>query len=279
MILLVNDDGIDAPGLRALYAALRSICGRPVLAVAPSHERSGQSHAITIDRALTATARMSGDFFGFAIDGTPVDCVKLAIARLCPTPPELVVSGINDGPNVGRSIFYSGTLGAAMEAAIAGLPALAASRARGADEVVDPAGARLNDPRFPAESRFADGAALTADLARKLLAAAPRPGRVVSLNIPAGPATGWRPLRLARHALGGFVETYAPQSTGDGRTQWVLDGAWSTTASSAAEADDAALLSAGHPVVTTLRPDVNDDAGLATLAPALGKAHRAEDPR
>jgi 5'-nucleotidase len=248
MILLVNDDGIDAPGLRTLYAALRAATGHAVLACAPSAERSGQSQAITLHRDLAVSDRLDDGFFGFAIDGTPADCVKLALDQLAPEPPALVVSGINDGPNAGRSIFYSGTLGAAQEAAIAGHAVLAISRVRG------PGG-------------FADAADLAARIAVRLLAGAGQPGRVVNLNVPATPASAWQPLRLARHGLGGFRESYRPA----GRGSWALQGDWETQASSAEDADDAALLTAGHPVISVLRPDVNDTDARAALA-AMGVA-------
>jgi 5'-nucleotidase len=243
MILLVNDDGIDAPGLRALYAALRTAGLGPVLAVAPAQERSGQSHAITIGRPLRVEARHEPGFFGFAIDGTPADCVKVALEGLCARTPDLVVSGVNDGPNAGRSIFYSGTLGAAMEAVVLGRPALAVSRARG-------------------EGGFAPAAAAAAGWAGRLLGA--RTGAVlVNLNLPAGPAGDWREMRICRHGLGGFREGYVAARDRDGRPGWLLNGTWHP----GPVGEDAALLSAGHPTVTMLRPDLNgDQEALAALA-------------
>ncbi len=236
MILLVNDDGIDAPGLRALYAALRRVCKRPVLAVAPAHERSGQSHAITLDRGLAVMARHEPDFFGFAIDGTPTDCTKLALSTLMPEAPELVVSGVNDGPNVGRSIFYSGTLGAAMEAAVEGHAALAVSRVRG-------------------EGGFADAADCAAQWAARMLGRTEFRRQVVSLNVPATPAAQWRETKLAAHGHAGFHETYRPLRDAKDRVVWKLHGRW--TAKAGTDQGDASLLTAGHPVLTLLRPDFN----------------------
>ncbi|MFM2090281.1 MAG: 5/3-nucleotidase SurE [Planctomycetota bacterium] len=245
MILLVNDDGVDAPGLRALYAALRTAGLGPVLAVAPAQERSGQSHAITIGRPLRVEPRHEAGFFAFAVDGTPADCVKVALDGLCPRPPDLVVSGVNDGPNAGRSIFYSGTLGAAMEAVVLGRTALAVSRARG-------------------EGGFAPAAAAAAGWAARLLAARPGP-LLVNLNLPAGPASAWREPRLCRHGLGGFREGYIAARDRDGRPGWLLNGTWEPGAADL----DAALLSQGHPTATLLRPDLNgDQAILAGLAEA-----------
>ncbi len=238
MILLVNDDGIDAPGLRALYASLRTILKQPVLAVAPGQERSGQGHAITLDSPLTAHARLHDGFFGFAVDGTPADCTKLALASLCPQPPALVVSGVNDGPNVGRSILYSGTLGAALEAAVLGLPALAVSRARG-------------------EGSFADAADLAATIAARMLGDDHWRGRVVNLNCPATPADAWKEPRVALHGQAGFIETYRPVRDAQERLGWRIHGEWAARPD---ETDrDATLLSAGHPTITVLVPDLNDE--------------------
>lgn len=238
MILLVNDDGIDAPGLRALYRALRATTGEPVLTVAPTAQRSGASHAITLDRSLAAEFRLQDGFAGFALDGTPADCAKLAIDAICPHPPRLVVSGINDGPNAGRSILYSGTVGAAMEAAVAGLPALAVSRMQGC-------------------AGHDDGAAFAATWAKRLLEHGGFPGRVVNLNLPATPASTWGSLRVTGHALGGFHEWYRPVAGREGASTWRLEGDWRNGDDGA----DAALLGAGHPVMSLLVPDLNDDQG------------------
>ncbi len=233
MILLLNDDGIASPGLRSLYRALRQHTRQAVLTVAPANERSGMSHAITIDRSLTAAARHEPGFFGFAVDGTPTDCAKLALDRLCNEPPRLVVSGINDGPNAGRSVFYSGTLGAAMEAAVAGHVGFAVSRRRGW---------ATQDDAAEFAARWAARLLHTPDLA----------GCVVNLNLPATAASTWLAPRVAKHGLGGFHERYRPVREG-GRTVWALHGAWVDTGSD----DDVGLLSAGHPVFSLFRPDFN----------------------
>jgi len=248
VILLVNDDGIDAPGLRSLYRALRAMTNEPVLAVAPAHERSGQGHAITLDRALTVTPRISEGFFGFAVDGTPADCTKIGIDVICPEPPRLVVSGINDGPNVGRSLLYSGTLGAAMEAAVLGFSALAVSRAKG-------------------EGSFDDAATFAASLTRRLLGDHRYQGKVVNCNLPATPAATWHEPHVALHGQAGFVETYRPLRDQSNRVGWRIQGEWQTRGD---EPDrDATFLDLGHPTVTMLTPDLNDDQALARelLAP------------
>lgn len=244
MILLVNDDGIDAPAFRALYRALRRVVGEPVLAVAPTVERSGMSHAISIDRPLSVSARVEPGFAGFAIDGTPTDCTKLALDRLCHEPPRLVVSGINRGPNVGRSIFYSGTVGAAMEAAVLGLSALAVSRQVEATSVDD-------------------GAEFVAQWAKTLLGRKEFAGKVVNLNLPASNSSTWREAVVRAHGHAGFREGYrqvrepsgsnAGNGTSTTGTTWRLHGDWVPGTA----ADDATALTAGHPVLTVLRPDLN----------------------
>ncbi len=122
LILVTNDDGIHAPGLAALsdFVAARA----DVLTVAPAGERSATSHAITLRRPVTGQC-LAAD--RWAIDGTPADCVYLGLVHLAERRPALVVSGINPGPNLGFDSLYSGTVAAAVEAAIHGVPALAFS--------------------------------------------------------------------------------------------------------------------------------------------------------
>jgi 5'-nucleotidase len=121
-ILLTNDDGIFAPGLRAAAESLREV-GR-VSVVAPSSERSATAQSITLRQPVTCE-RVAED--EWAIDGTPTDAVILALNKLLPERPDVVVSGINRGGNMGENVYYSGTVGAAMEAAVSRLPAIAIS--------------------------------------------------------------------------------------------------------------------------------------------------------
>ncbi|MBW2086575.1 MAG: 5'/3'-nucleotidase SurE [Deltaproteobacteria bacterium] len=125
-ILLTNDDGIHAPGLRALFQSL-SLEHR-VFIVAPESEQSAVGHAITLtDPIKVKEIYNETRFYGYAISGTPADCVKVALADLLEIKPDAVISGINLGANVGINILYSGTVSAATEAAMLGLPALAVS--------------------------------------------------------------------------------------------------------------------------------------------------------
>lgn len=123
-ILLTNDDGIEAAGLHAIYDAIKDL--GDVHVVAPLRVQSATSHAITLHRAMAVTPYACEKFKGFAVDGRPADCVKLALAELI-GPVDLVISGINHGANVGINVHYSGTVGAAREAAFQGTPAIALS--------------------------------------------------------------------------------------------------------------------------------------------------------
>lgn len=123
-ILVTNDDGIHAPGIAALAEKLQEL--GDVTVVAPAREVSGISHALTISAPLRYERV---EEHAFSVDGTPADCVNLAVANLLPQPPELVVSGINRGANLGDDVTYSGTVAGAMEGAILGIPSFAVSLA------------------------------------------------------------------------------------------------------------------------------------------------------
>ena len=125
-ILLTNDDGIYAPGLAAMGRALRTL--GEVSVVAPATEQSGVGHGITFLTPLMANHVFDGEReLGWAVEGSPADCVKLGLAKLIPERPDLVVSGINGGLNIGVNVLYSGTVAAATEAALHDLPSIAVS--------------------------------------------------------------------------------------------------------------------------------------------------------
>jgi 5'/3'-nucleotidase SurE len=131
-ILLTNDDGIFAPGLAAIYKQLIHL--GEVLVVAPADSQSGASHAVTFFEPLAcAKADIDGLFSGFAVYGSPADCVKLGVIQLHKDPIDLVVAGINNGANVGINVYYSGTVAAAMEGAFLSIPAVALSLAAEAE--------------------------------------------------------------------------------------------------------------------------------------------------
>ena len=175
-ILLTNDDGIYAPGLAAMRKALARL--GDVSVVAPATEQSGVGHSITFLTPLMANRAFDGDTkLGWAVEGSPADCVKLALAELCSENgeawrPDLVVSGINRGLNTGVNVLYSGTVGAATEAAINDLPAIAISL------------------EYEEQPRFDVAATMAADLIEQMLEnGAWKNHRLYNLNIPTS-ATG-----------------------------------------------------------------------------------------
>jgi 5'-nucleotidase len=125
-ILLANDDGIQAVGLRALYHALVE-AGHEVHVVAPVTEQSAVGHAVTLSMPVRVKEFREDGFYGRGVYGTPVDCVKLGLSTLLDEKPDLVLSGINAGANVGVDILYSGTVSAATEGALMEIPSMAVS--------------------------------------------------------------------------------------------------------------------------------------------------------
>lgn len=135
-IVLTNDDGIDAPGLVAMSHAFAREYGERVWVVAPAGEQSAVGHGITLRRPLEVCVSRETHpacVRAYSVSGTPADCIKLAVQQLVGTP-AIVCSGINNGVNLGTDVFYSGTVSAAIEAAILGLPALAVSRERDGED-------------------------------------------------------------------------------------------------------------------------------------------------
>ena len=123
-ILVSNDDGYQAPGLLCLAAALRELA--EIVVVAPDRDRSGASNSLSLKNPLYVTRHENGFY---SIEGTPTDCVHVAITGLLEQEPDMVISGINNGPNLGDDVIYSGTVAAAMEGRFLGLPAIAISQA------------------------------------------------------------------------------------------------------------------------------------------------------
>src|SRR4029079_18994162 len=130
-ILVTNDDGILAPGLALLAEVCREVGN--VTVIAPDREQSGTSHSLTLHRPLRPTRRADG---AWQIDGTPTDCVMLALQALMPDRPDFVFSGVNHGPNMGEDVLYSGTVAVAMEAVTLGVPGIAFSFASRNDDLI-----------------------------------------------------------------------------------------------------------------------------------------------
>lgn len=189
-LLLTNDDGIEAEGLHALRDALLRIPGVELTVIAPDGNRSATGRAITTRRPLvTREVTFDDGGAGWAIDGTPVDCVRLAWHKLAGERPDLIVAGINHGANLGDDITYSGTVGAALEARHLGLPGLAVS------QIARDAGLGFTD-----EGGY--DFRPVAEFAARLVAAGPGvglvPGTVLNLNAPARPQGGVRVTKLGR---------------------------------------------------------------------------------
>jgi 5'-nucleotidase len=164
-ILLCNDDGIYAPGLRAMEQELAKIGN--VTVIAPATEQSGVGHSITFLSPLVCKEVYDGDRKrGWAVDGSPADCVKLGVAELCPERPDLVVSGINGGLNAGINVLYSGTVAAAIEGSFFGITSVAVSL------------------EFDEHAPFDDAAKIAADVIRKILERPHDQSQLYNLNIP-----------------------------------------------------------------------------------------------
>lgn len=174
-ILLSNDDGYLSPGIRSLFEALKP--AHDVIIVAPERDRSGASNSLTLDRPLRATA-VAEDIY--RVDGTPTDCVHLAITGLLEQEPDMVISGINAGPNLGDDVLYSGTVAAAMEGRFLGLSAIAVSSGSFTPNHLDSA------------------TEITVNLVEKLVTD-PLPGNIIlNLNIPDLPRAEMGKLSVTR---------------------------------------------------------------------------------
>jgi len=188
--LLTNDDGIYAKGLSTLYQELAK--DADCLIVAPEIEQSAVGHAITIFRPLMVRpARKDGHFLGYAVAGTPADCVKIGIRELSDQPVDLVVSGINRGANVGINVIYSGTVSAATEGAIMGVPSMAVS---------------LDSYRSDAD--FTVAAKFARKMAAFLLKDHPFKTVPLNINVPAIPEDQIKGVAVARQGRARLVENY-----------------------------------------------------------------------
>lgn len=191
-ILLTNDDGIRAPGIFAMWRELTALGNIHV--IAPETVQSASGHGVTLSTPLiTNKVVMDHGYEGIAVDGRPADCVKLAMNQLLPQKPDLVVSGMNEGANVGINIIYSGTVAAAIEGAFLGCPSIAVSL-------------HLRDDVPTDFRRAARLARHTIDL---ILKAGLLPGQVVSINLPALRANEQPSgVRLARQCTRPWIDSY-----------------------------------------------------------------------
>lgn len=178
-VLVTNDDGIDSPGLHAMVAACTAHAR--VIVVAPASDQSGVSRSITLGRMLEVEERdVPGAEAALAIGGTPTDCVRMAVLGLAGLRPDMVVSGANRGLNVGDDVAYSGTVSAAFDAAMNGMPAIAVSQQSRAREMGYP---RSTDFAYDVAAQFVEGL-----VPRVLAAVGSLPaGLVVNVNVPGVP--------------------------------------------------------------------------------------------
>jgi 5'-nucleotidase len=177
IVLVTNDDGYDAPGLAVLADIARDLFGPEVYVVAPDVERSGSGHSITLRQRVSVSRRAER---GWALGGTPADCVRVGVNALLPAPPQLVLSGVNRGFNLGTDVYYSGTVSAAIEACMGGLPAVAVSAEDPGDR---------QTPREPVE-------AFLPDILRAVVAHGLPRRTLLNVNIPRRPPRGLRVTRL-----------------------------------------------------------------------------------
>lgn len=240
-VLLTNDDGIEAPGLRALADAMREVAD--VTIVAPDSERSATGHSISIHKDLYLEPREeNGELWGWGLAGTPADCVKVAHLMLCRERPiDVVVSGINAGQNVGVNIIYSGTVGAAREATLCGLPGIAVSQ-------------YYRDPEVLPYETAARVAVEALDLVRRN---GLPPGVMLNVNVPPVPYAELRGWAVARMSQAGYIDFFQQIPAVNGRPgsfRNVGDG-WSFSAQDADDWDDLAL-EANQVTLTPLTVDL-----------------------
>ncbi|MEW6668223.1 MAG: 5'/3'-nucleotidase SurE [Thermodesulfobacteriota bacterium] len=204
-ILLTNDDGIYAQGLMALYRELRA--DFEVTVVAPESEMSAVGHAITLTSPLRVRAvRRNGDFFGFGVTGTPADCVKIAVQELMESAPDMILSGINLGANVGVNVLYSGTVSAATEGAFLGIRSAAMSL----------------DTREGPDFRFA--ARFSREIIRFIMQAGLRERTALNVNIPALPIDQIAGVKITRQGVGRFKERFDKRTDPRGNIYYWLSG-------------------------------------------------------
>jgi 5'-nucleotidase len=237
-ILVTNDDGVRSTGIHALAAALRSI--GDVVIVAPHTEASAIGHALTLRRPLRM--EQVGDRV-YEVDGTPTDCVNIAITKLFDPLPDLIVSGINKGLNLGDDVTYSGTVAGAMEGALLGVPSIAVSleRTRG-------------------EYDFAPSAAAAASVAAFVLRQGPPPPTFLNINVPTGRPKGFRlTVQAKRNHVTMVDERCDPRGN---PYYWIEEGQndWEPH-----DRSDYQAVRDGYVSVTPLQPDLTDYSAVESL--------------
>lgn len=247
-ILLTNDDGVRAPGILAAAQALQAI--GEVTIVAPAVNQSAKGHSITIEDPIYVDAvTLAGDLPATSVAGTPATCVKVALGALLTRKPDLVVSGINRGWNLGSVTYVSGTVGAAREAALAGIPAIAASLAS-------------------EESNYAPAAEIVRQVVQMARKAGFERGVFLNVNVPAGSANAIKGIQLTRQSALTGVERFEEQRSPRGRKYfWSV---WNEPTGDA-EGTDVWALEHGYAAVTPLRATEFDAAAYEAFRKVIPK--------
>ena len=210
LILVSNDDGITAPGIRALIEVVKEF--GDVVVVAPDGPQSGMGHAITLNSTLRCDQvhiDKSGDIKEYACSGTPVDCVKLAVSAILDRKPDLCVSGINHGSNSSINVIYSGTMSAAVEGALEGIPSI---------------GFSLLDHDFDAD--FSVAKTVVRKLVKKILEEGMPKGTCLNVNIPKLEIKDLNGYKVCRQADANWVEEFDERKDPMGRTYYWLTGSF-----------------------------------------------------
>ena len=232
LILLTNDDGIHAPGLAAMERELHEL--GEVCVVAPASEQSGVSHSITYLTPLIVKKIFDGDSerrWRWAVEGSPADCVKIAVAELCPQWPDLIVSGLNSGQNAGINVLYSGTVAAAIEGAFFGITSVAVSL------------------EFDEHAPFDKAARLARGIIQQILEQKETEARLYNMNIPIAALDGAPEVRVVPMDVTRYGDEYEKRTDPWGRHYY-----WATgrpPASAGAETD-LSTLAHGHVSLTPL---------------------------
>ncbi|MDQ3850717.1 MAG: 5'/3'-nucleotidase SurE [Actinomycetota bacterium] len=253
-VLLTNDDGIEADGLQALRRALLRVPSIELAVIAPDGNRSATARSITTRRPLWVEEVDFGDgTTGYATDGTPVDCVRLAqLGLIDGFDAELIVSGINHGGNLGDDITYSGTVAAALEGIVLGLPAIAVSQQSAAREM----GFRLGE-----SFDFVEGARFVARVVEEIDDVPLPDGTLLNVNCPAGGASGVEVTRLGKRIYRDELKLTGEQDT---RRRYWIYGA--DPGFHDEPGTDLAAVAAGRIAVTPLHFDLTDTRGMDALA-------------
>jgi 5'-nucleotidase len=252
-VLLTNDDGIGAAGLQSLRRALREIDGVDVGVIAPSSNRSATARSITTRSPLTVDeVEFEDGDRGYATDGTPVDCVRFADLGLLGGRPELIVSGINHGSNLGDDITYSGTVAAAFEGIILGIPAMAISQQSSGGGM----GYVSGQFDFEVSARFG------AELVRRMVAEPMPPETLVNVNCPAGEPSGIEVTRLGKRLYNDELKL-VQEDPESGRRRYKIYGFEPSFEDE--PGTDLAAVARGRIAVTPVHFDLTDHGGLERL--------------